>query len=204
MQDSQPTDSAENGITPWLGAQIQKVIDGIHQKYKDLDDGNVATYIPELGKADPKHFGICLATVEGEVFTAGDWDTEFTIQSMCKPFAFQLAMERHGTEKTLKHVGVEPSGEAFNSIEFDQKTVPDCFDLGAVETGKNFPQQFSMLLQQFQRKLVVALRQRAVPDHVGEHDGGELALFGVSAHGCFPNSRACKGRAITPYVTATM
>jgi glutaminase len=122
MQDSQPTDSAENGITPWLGAQIQKVIDGIHQKYKDLDDGNVATYIPELGKADPKHFGICLATVEGEVFTAGDWDTEFTIQSMCKPFAFQLAMERHGTEKTLKHVGVEPSGEAFNSIEFDQKT----------------------------------------------------------------------------------
>jgi glutaminase len=122
MQDSQPTDCADSGVTPWLGMQIQKVIDGIHNKYRNLDDGAVATYIPELGKADPKKFGICLATAEGEVFTAGDWDTEFTIQSMCKPFAFQLAMERHGTEKTLKHVGVEPSGEAFNSIEFDQKT----------------------------------------------------------------------------------
>ena len=122
MQDSQRPDCADNGVTPWLGTQIQKVIDGIHQKYRDLDDGAVATYIPELGKADPRKFGICLATVEGEVFTSGDWDTEFTIQSMCKPFAFQLAMERHGTEKTLKHVGVEPSGEAFNSIEFDQKT----------------------------------------------------------------------------------
>ena len=122
MQDSRAAESVATDVTPWLGAQIQKVIDGIYEKYKGVDDGAVATYIPELGKADAKKFGICLATVEGEVFTAGDWDTEFTIQSMCKPFAFQLAMERHGTEETLRHVGVEPSGEAFNSIEFDQKT----------------------------------------------------------------------------------
>lgn len=87
-----------------------------------MDDGQVATYIPELGKARPKDFGICLVTVEGQVFTAGDWEKEFTIQSMCKPFAFQLALEQHGSEETLKHVGVEPSGEAFNSIELDPKT----------------------------------------------------------------------------------
>jgi hypothetical protein len=61
-----------------------------------------------------------------------------------------------------------------------------------------------MFLQQFLSELFVSLAQRAVTDHVGEHDGGELALFGVSAHGCFPNSRACKGRAIKPYVTAIM
>jgi len=122
MQESQSTESISSNLTPWLDAQIQKVIDGIYKQYKDVDDGAVATYIPELGKADPRKFGICLATAEGEVFTAGDWDTEFTIQSMCKPFAFQLAMERHGTEETLRHVGVEPSGEAFNSIELDQKT----------------------------------------------------------------------------------
>jgi len=114
--------ASANEMTPWLGSQIQKVIDGIHNKYKDVDDGAVATYIPELGRANPKHFGICLATAEGQVFAAGDWDVEFTIQSMCKPFAFQLALEQHGAEKTLKHVGVEPSGEAFNSIEFDPKT----------------------------------------------------------------------------------
>lgn len=115
-------DSSRDGVTPWLGSQIQKIIDGIHNKYRNVEDGTVATYIPELGKANPNHFGICLATVEGQVFTAGDWDTEFTIQSMCKPFAFQLALEQHGAEKTLKHVGVEPSGEAFNSIQFDSKT----------------------------------------------------------------------------------
>jgi glutaminase len=114
--------AARNDEAPWLGSQLQKIIDRIHEKYKDVDDGAVATYIPELGKANPKDFGICLVTVEGQVFTAGDWEKEFTIQSMCKPFAFQLALEQHGAEKTLKHVGVEPSGEAFNSIELDQKT----------------------------------------------------------------------------------
>ena len=104
-----------------VGSEIQTIVDSVYEKYKNVDDGDVATYIPELGKADPKHFGICLATVEGHVFRAGDWDKEFTIQSMCKPFAFQMALEQHGLEKVLKHVGVEPSGDAFNSIELDAK-----------------------------------------------------------------------------------
>jgi glutaminase len=103
------------------GSEIQAIVDSIYEKYKNVDDGEVATYIPELGKADPKHFGICLATVEGHVFRAGDCDKEFTIQSMCKPFAFQMALEQHGIQKVLKHVGVEPSGDAFNSIELDAK-----------------------------------------------------------------------------------
>lgn len=105
-----------------LAAQLQSVIDELYDKYKDVDGGEVATYIPELGKANPKDFGICLTTTEGQCFTAGDCDKEFTIQSMCKPFAFLMSLEQHGIETTLKHVGVEPSGDAFNSIEFDQKT----------------------------------------------------------------------------------
>ena len=117
-----PQGRASTAMTPWLESQIQKVIDDIYHKYKNVDDGAVATYIPELGKANPNHFGICLATIEGHVFTAGDWEQEFTIQSLCKPFAFQLALEKHGPQKTLQHVGLEPSGEAFNSIELDPRT----------------------------------------------------------------------------------
>ena len=103
-------------------ARIQEIIDGVYEKYKDIDEGTVATYIPELAKANPDDFGICLATVDGQVFTVGDWQKEFTIQSMCKPFAFQMALEKHGREATLKRVGVEPSGDAFNSIELHPKT----------------------------------------------------------------------------------
>jgi hypothetical protein len=107
---------------PSEATRIQDVLDGIYEKYRKVDDGAVATYIPELGKADPNDFGICLVTVDGHIFRAGDWNKEFTIQSMCKPLAFQMALEQYGVAETMKYVGVEPSGDAFNSIELDPKT----------------------------------------------------------------------------------
>jgi glutaminase len=103
-------------------SRIQQIIDGLYSKYRDVDDGEVATYIPELGKADPNDFAICVATTQGRLFRAGDYDKEFTIQSMSKPFAFQIALEECGVEEVFKRVGVEPSGDAFNSIELDAKT----------------------------------------------------------------------------------
>jgi glutaminase len=108
--------------TPAHLSQLQKALDDVYEKYRHVDDGEVATYIPELGKANPDDFAICLVTVDGKICRAGDWNKEFTIQSMCKPFGFQMALEQHGIEETLKHVGVEPSGDAFNSIELDPKT----------------------------------------------------------------------------------
>jgi glutaminase len=103
-------------------SHIQAIVDAAFEKFQNVDDGEVATYIPELGKADARDFGICIVTVDGHVFRAGDWDKEFTIQSMCKPFAFQMALEQWGMEATHRRVGVEPSGDAFNSIELDPKT----------------------------------------------------------------------------------
>ena len=123
MQTADATGSPTKGQTlPGHGQHIQEIVERIYEKYKHLDDGKVATSNPELGKAEPKHFGICLATADGQVFRAGDWDKEFTIQSMCKPFAFQMALERVGIKETLKYVGVEPSGDPFNSVELDPKT----------------------------------------------------------------------------------
>jgi glutaminase len=103
--------------------EIEQLVERIYQKYKSIDDGDVATYIPELAKADAGQFGICLATVDGRVVCAGDWEHEFTIQSICKPFAFQMALEEFGREETLRHVGVEPTGDAFNSIELESGTM---------------------------------------------------------------------------------
>jgi glutaminase len=102
---------------------IQTIVQSTYEKYRDIHEGEVATYIPELGKADPNHFGICLVTVSGQVFSAGDCEHEFTIQSICKPFAFQLALEELGLDRTLKHVGVEPTGDAFNAIELEPSTM---------------------------------------------------------------------------------
>ena len=123
-QSSQPGTDTQSTQQERHGPDLQQLVDGIHAKYKNVEDGAVATYIPELGKANPADFAVCIANAKGEVYCAGDFDKEFTIQSMCKPFAFQMALEEHGPEKVAKHVGVEPSGDAFNSIELDATSRP--------------------------------------------------------------------------------
>lgn len=97
----------------------------LHEAYKqfhEVDDGTVATYIPELGKADPGHFGICVMSVDGDCYESGDCDVEFTIQSISKPFVYAMALTDHGRDMVYSRIGVEPSGDAFNSIVLDQKT----------------------------------------------------------------------------------
>ncbi len=95
----------------------------VYLKYRDDLSGNVATYIPELGKVDPGLFGIALATADGQIYEAGDARHLFTIQSVSKPFVYGFALEDHGIDYVLRKVGVEPTGEAFNSIVFERSTI---------------------------------------------------------------------------------
>ncbi|MCL3838890.1 glutaminase [Aeromicrobium duanguangcaii] len=84
--------------------------------------GAPADYIPELATADPDCLGAVFATVDGTIYGAGDVDTEFTIQSISKPFAYALALSDRGFRPVLAKVGVEPSGEAFNEISLEHDT----------------------------------------------------------------------------------
>lgn len=84
--------------------------------------GQTAGYIPELASADPERLSAVFATVDGEVYGAGDSDVEFTIQSISKPFAYALALSDRGFASVLAKVGVEPSGEAFNEISLESDT----------------------------------------------------------------------------------
>ena len=86
------------------------------------DAGAVADYIPQLATVDPDRFGICVATIDGTAYVAGDAEVEFTIQSMSKPFAYALALVDHGIDGMLDKVDVEPSGEAFNEVSLERDT----------------------------------------------------------------------------------
>jgi glutaminase len=105
-----------------VASPVLEFLASLHEEYRALGDGGIATYIPELGRADPSWFGIALVTVDGEVFTVGDAELGFTIQSISKPFVFGMALEDHGEQLVLSRVGVEPSGNAFNAIVVDQHT----------------------------------------------------------------------------------
>ena len=83
---------------------------------KDIPLGEVADYIPELGKADRNALGIAISGKSGNIYTAGDTDTRFTIQSISKVISLCVALESCGYDAIFDRVGMEPSGEAFNSI----------------------------------------------------------------------------------------
>jgi glutaminase len=84
--------------------------------------GAPAGYIPELATADPERLAAVFATIDGEIYGAGDLDALFTIQSISKPFAYALALADRGFGAVLDKVGVEPSGEAFNEISLEDGT----------------------------------------------------------------------------------
>lgn len=95
---------------------MQLIIEELHKKYQSCTEGKAASYIPELTKANPNDFGIVVTTVKGEVFKTGNCDVNFTLQSTSKPFTYGLVLEDFGRNHVLTKVGVEPTGEAFNSI----------------------------------------------------------------------------------------
>lgn len=102
-----------------MQSMIPDYLEGALSSVAADDSGQTASYIPELAAADPDRLGAVFATIDGEVYGAGDVDVEFTIQSISKPFAYALALFDRGFDAVLAKVGVEPSGEAFNEISLD-------------------------------------------------------------------------------------
>lgn len=78
--------------------------------------GKTATYIPELGRVNKDYLGVCICTEDGRYHVSGDTDIRFTIQSISKVISLAAALEQCGFEKTFDRVGMEPSGDSFDSL----------------------------------------------------------------------------------------
>ena len=96
--------------------RIAQAVDAAHNKYKNKRGGKNAGYIPALAEVDPQLFGICVATVDGQTFSAGDAECQFALESISKVFTAALAMEQVGPRAFHRKVGADPTGEAFNSV----------------------------------------------------------------------------------------
>ena len=101
---------------------VQRYLDELVAEYACVDDGAVADYIPELTRVDPTGFGLTLSSADGFLYESGDARTEFTIQSISKPFTYALALDLAGHDAVDAKIGVEPSGDAFNEISVDEHT----------------------------------------------------------------------------------
>lgn len=132
-------------IQPYL----RNVLDGIAERR----DGALADYIPELAGVDPEPFGVAIAMLDGQTYAAGDADLPFTIQSVAKAFTYALAIRERGLDHVLEHIGVEPSGDAFNRISVDERGRPanPMINAGAIATfalvpGETSAEKFSAVL----------------------------------------------------------
>jgi len=104
------------GTAAQSGADVQKTIDAAYAKYRGLQEGKNADYIPALAKVDPNLFGIAVVTADGKVYTAGDVKTEVSIQSISKVFTMAQVIEEQGLESIEQRIGVDATGARFNSI----------------------------------------------------------------------------------------
>ena len=164
----------------------------MHAKYRENFNGKVATYIPELAKADPRQFGIALVTADGQIYEVGDARHLFTIQSISKPFVYGLALEDHGQDYVLGKVGVEPSGDAFNSIVFDERSnrpFNPMVNAGAIATtalikGEGHDDRLTRLLEMFGRftgRAVEIDRSVFLSEKATGHRNRAIAYLGLNS-----------------------
>ncbi len=122
---------------------VQELLNEAWRTYRGVDEGELATYIPELARARRDLFGLCIAAVDGTLFAAGDTHEEFSIQSVAKPFVFALVCEAHGAEEVRGRIGVNGTGFAIDSvmaIELNpQRTMNTMVNAGALATTSLVP-----------------------------------------------------------------
>lgn len=135
--------------------------DIISANKKYTSNGNVATYIPELKKANPNDLGICIIDKDNNIYCAGDYNKKFTIQSISKTIVLALALMDNEWNHVFSKVGMEPSGDPFNSImkletNDTKKPCNPMINAGAIVTtslikGKNLKEKEERMLKFFRK-----------------------------------------------------
>jgi glutaminase len=97
-------------------AVVRQLVAEAHRRFAPVCEGELATYIPELARADPDQFGLCVATGNGLLIEAGDSRQLFSIQSLSKPFLFALICQAIGEDEAREKLGVNSTGLPFNSV----------------------------------------------------------------------------------------
>jgi glutaminase len=143
------------------GQVLSRAVQEAYDKFKDVKDGATADYIPELAKVPAELFGVAIVTARGDVYTAGDVDYAFTIQSVSKPFTAALVMQQEGSAQVIADkIGVEPTGLPFNSIMATQLYKPvsvnPLVNSGAIASvslvkAKNAEERFNKIMDFFQQ-----------------------------------------------------
>ena len=119
--------------------------------------GKVASYIPQLATVDPDRVGICVVTENEDIYYAGHYDYQFTMQSIVKPLILLLALMDSGIDKVRALVGVEATGKPFDAFNYSDQALTGAhinpmINTGAIALctlikGETYDVKFSRLLE---------------------------------------------------------
>ncbi len=136
------TESVSTGHLPSAEVVAESVREA-YERYRALDEGVVADYIPALGRVSRDLFGVCVVGVNGAVHEIGDAEHEFSIQSISKPFVFALICQAIGAEPAREKIGVNATGLPFNSVMAVElntdRTMNPMVNAGAIATTSLAP-----------------------------------------------------------------
>lgn len=139
---------------------VAPILKTVYEQVISNSQGELASYIPELALVNPNLFAISYVDVHGQQFSIGDCESLFTLQSTSKPITYSLALQLKGEEFVHSKVGVEPTGEAFNSIiELEEKShrpFNPMINSGAIATtslieGTDFNSKLDLILKHFEK-----------------------------------------------------
>lgn len=137
---------------------INAALDAAYTKYRDLDEGANADYIPALAKVDSAIYGIALVTADGKVYTKGDIESEVSIQSISKVFTMAKVIEEQGPDAIAATMGVDATGQVFNSIvaveqykgaEMNAMVNPGAITATSMVSGANREEIWSKILSYY-------------------------------------------------------
>ncbi len=185
----------QSDTQPESQALLQSFLQDLYYSFQHDTNGIVANHLPELSQADPNWFGLCAMTHDGVIQEAGDSRIAFTVQSIAKPLILALALEDHGADTILDTIGVEPTGERFDSILYsnnqENHKLNPFMNAGAIATldligGQNLEERFTRICSLLQcllsRPVVIdqnALASRRQYDHHNRAIGYLLLSRGI-------------------------
>lgn len=140
--------------------QVEAVIRDAYEKFKSDTSGKNADYIPFLAQVDSKMFGIAVVTTDNQVFSIGEVNYKFSIQSISKVYTLAFAMNELGAQRVFDRIGSEPTGRAFNSpvavVDMPTHTGNPYVNAGAIATtslisGKDANDKWNRILDFYSR-----------------------------------------------------
>ena len=121
-----------------------------------IKQGQLASYIPELAKANKDEFGICVVD-DNKAECTGDYENTFTMQSVAKPMILLMALMDNGAKKVQSLVGVEATGKPFDAFNYSDQAlnkehINPMINTGAILLctlikGNTYQEKFERLLE---------------------------------------------------------